>query len=196
MTRHDDRRDLSPLTGKADEELMLALRMASTPSELDDDVNERLIAAALEDPLAPPTDAELVASARLRAALDGGPSTQDSRLAQAFAAAARPTRLDAHDAQRLVEDALAPRRPRSNVIYVAFGSAVAVTAAAATLLLFLGPGRQHPTPPAAAFVSSRSTTDLFVEKFRTGETSLRIDRIAEARERDLRQNRYLAWGVK
>ncbi len=193
MTQHDDHLEL--LSGEAEEELMLALRMASTPTELDDRVNERLIAAAFEDPLAPPTEEELVASARLRDALDGGPSTPEARLAAALAATATPSDLDEQSAKRLVEEALANRPRHSNVIYVAFASAVAVTAAAAAALL-LAPAPPRTAPPAAAFVSSRSTTELFAEKFETNETSHRVDRIAEARQRDLRRNRYLAWGLK
>jgi hypothetical protein len=37
---------------------------------------------------------------------------------------------------------------------------------------------------------------LFAERFETGETTARMDLIASARSRDLRNNRYTAWGVR
>ena len=44
--------------------------------------------------------------------------------------------------------------------------------------------------------ASRPTGELFAERFKTGSTTDRIDRIAAARAHDLRENRYTAWGVR
>jgi hypothetical protein len=46
-----------------------------------------------------------------------------------------------------------------------------------------------------AQVQSRSTAPLF-RVGSEGATSSRIDRIASARSRDLRDNRYAQWGVR
>jgi hypothetical protein len=198
MTFHPDdpRDDLELLDPAVEEELMLALRMATHPTELDARINEQLIAAAFEDPFAPPTDEEVAASERLRDALAGDPPSPDARLAAALAATSDPRELNDDHLEALVEQALSTERPRSNVIYVFFGGAIAITAAAAAALLFVSPVEPRAPAPADAFVSSRTTTNLFAERFKTEATTERMDRIATARQRDLRRNRYLAWGVK
>jgi hypothetical protein len=92
-------------------------------------------------------------------------------------------------------------RPR--VIYVAFGAATALLAAAAALALVIGSlssdeaplSAQAPLAP-AALSTSRSSAALFQEPFTLEGTTARMDRIANERERELRQNRYLAWGVR
>jgi hypothetical protein len=48
----------------------------------------------------------------------------------------------------------------------------------------------------AALSTSRSSSALFREPFTLEGTTARVDRIAGERERELRQNRYLAWGVR
>jgi hypothetical protein len=42
----------------------------------------------------------------------------------------------------------------------------------------------------------RSTVSLFSERFETEDTTARMDAIASARGRELRDNRYAAWGVR
>src|SRR5262245_41237567 len=92
-------RDLKPpsdsevialLDEQSEEELMRALRNAWMPGALDPAVNEALIAAALEDPLAPPSEQELVESERLRQALEGRADHPQAELARALRAAASP----------------------------------------------------------------------------------------------------------
>ena len=198
MTRRPDDRRRAPafLHVPTDEELMQAVRSAESPPELDLQVNERLIAAAFEDPVAPPTEEELRESAQLREALDGGKTTPDAELAAALAAATTPRTLAGDRLDELVGRALAAPKRRSNVIYVAFAAVATTAAVAAAALLVLVPADPRSTRPSTAFATSRTTTDLFRHKFRPGETTSRVDRIAASRERDLRSNRYLAWGLK
>jgi hypothetical protein len=81
-----------------------------------------------------------------------------------------------------------------------FGASSAILAAAAAALLFL-PALSRSTPPApsaeaGAWVKPHSTAPLFSDRFETGDTTARIDLIASTRGRDLRDNRYAAWGVR
>jgi hypothetical protein len=82
------------------------------------------------------------------------------------------------------------------VIYVAFGGAGLALAAAAALLLALGGLSQKAAEPASEpLLRPRSTAPLFSERF-DADVTARVDRIAEVRSRDLRENRYVAWGAK
>ena len=77
--------------------------------------------------------------------------------------------------------------------------AVLAMAAAGALFLRVGERADSASSLAAApaLTAPRSAQDLFDEPFpRTGGTSERVDRIASARERELRANRYAAWGVR
>lgn len=177
-------------------ELMAALVAAARPRELDPRVHERLLAEALEAPLAPPTEAELVESERLRNALESGGAHPDADVLRALGAAFSV----ADDAA--VERALSAAeraRPRSNVFFVWFGAASAVVAAAAAVALFVAGSSTAEAPIARAaeeLVRVRSTAELFDAPFETSGTTARMDRIAAARGRELRENRYAAWGVK
>jgi hypothetical protein len=163
---------------------------------------------------APATEDELRAAAALAAALEPGSSptglaADDASYAEALRhafdpAPIAPARLDA-----LVDgaiDAALPRQ-RGRLIRVAFGGSAAVLAMAAAAVLFLRLGERSESATQATVASSavlspvltspRSAQDLFDEPFpRTGGTSARVDRIASARERELRANRYAAWGVR
>ncbi len=217
MSQADEAETLSA----ADEAAMLtALEAALRPGELDPTVNERLIELALEDPLAPPSEAELVESARLRDALAGHGAHDDLAALGALRTAYQAGDRDAPDLESALERALpaAPSR-RSNVIYAVFGAGSAMLAAAAALVLVLGGTSSKEAPVAASaplasgaaqsvamaeadnpgdFARPRSTASLFTtgEPFRTADTTARMDRIASARSRDLRDNRYAAWGVR
>jgi hypothetical protein len=67
-------------------------------------------------------------------------------------------------------------------------------------MLVLLPAEQRDTPAAAVapprLEVSRSTAALFSERFAPGHATERIDRIAVARERELRKNRFASWGVQ
>ena len=202
MTSHDDK--LTALLDPAlERELGEMLRAAWSPSEVDPALNEALIEAALEDPLAPPTEEELVESERLRRALEGDGDHPDAELARVLAAAAgRGKTLAPGDAEQLAARATKHEKP-SNVIYVVFGAAAAAAALAASAMLFVFPAAERGDSAAVSsgaaattLAVSRSTAPLFDQKFEPGQTSQRVDRIAAARARELRRNRYAMWGVR
>jgi len=187
------------------EELARALLAAWAPTELDAAVNEALIAAAIEDPLAPPTDEEVAESERLRLALDGHGEHPDAVLAHALRLAVTPSELETDASERLAEAVASPHaspKRRSNVLYVTFGAVgTAIAALAASWLLLLRPaldsgGGRDLARQAQDLAVSRSTAALFSEKFETSATTHRVDRIASARSRELRSNRYALWGVR
>lgn len=194
----------APLDLETEAQLLAALEAALRPAALDRAVNERLIEQALEDPLAPASSEELAESARLRDALEAGSAHEDAgaltALRAAFGAgASEPTRLEQAITAAVAAPAQAPRG-RGNVIYALFGGAAAVLAAAAALVLVVGGGRSEaPSLDASAagqYSKPRSTAPLFEASFQTAATSARIDLIASVRSRDLRDNRYAAWGVR
>jgi hypothetical protein len=207
--------DLAPLDPRALAELLEALACAVRPEPLSEARNEQLIGWALEDPLAEPSDAERVESERLRRALDGEGEHAALGLVQALRSAASPSagaefaarRALAESNQRLERpDAAAQSRGPSRV-YALFGGAAAVLALAASVVLFLAPAEKRDmsavssrsAAPLAAqleLTAPHSTQPLFSQKFESGETSARIDRIAVARSRELRDNRYALWGVR
>lgn len=178
-----------------------ALRAAVRPAELDSAEHERLLELVLDDPLAPPSEAELVESARLRDALaSNDPAHADAALLAALRAPFAEEDGQAA-AQQLPAEAAqtGPQKPGRNVIYGTFGAASVVLAAAAALALTFGsvsrdsaPGASAPLPP---LVRPHSTAPMFANHFNSNTTA-RMDMIASARERDLRDNRYAAWGVR
>ncbi len=172
--------------------LALALRAAYDPAPLAQARHARLLAAALEDPFAPPTEEEVRASERLRQALEMGDDRHPAAaLARALAAAHHPETLPSERAGRAARTAVGKR---ANVVFAAFGAA-ALAAAAASAVLFAHAGLERPAT-APLLARSRSTAELFHERFEPGQASARIDRIATARERDWRDNQYSLWGVR
>lgn len=197
-----DEQEPLPLPQEQEAELLEALEAALRPAELDPAVQERLIEMALEDPLAPPNQEELVESARLRDALDQGRPHEDQALLTALRSAAEP-----RDDQAAVENAMRGvlrdedrgakgASGRGNVIYAVFGGASALLAAAAVLTLFIGTAAKEAPAPSADYAKPRSTAPLFSERFDTQNTTARMDLIASERSRDLRDNRYASWGVR
>ena len=203
MSQADEDETLPPEQEAA---LLAALEAALRPSELDPELNERLIELSLEDPLAPPSAEELVESERLRDALAHGGAHEDAEVLRALQAtfADEPGREHESAVERALEGALGsvakPRPKRGNVVYAVFGAASAVLAAAAAVALFLGTLSRSSEPAASVsasvLVRPHSTAPLFAERFETGDTTARMDAIAGARSRDLRDNRYAAWGVR
>lgn len=183
-----------PLPPEQETELLEALEAALRPAELGPAVQERLIEMALEDPLAPPTEEELVESARLRDALEQGTSHEDQPLLSALRSAGAPA-LNQAAVESAVQGAL-QHKPRGNVIYAVFGGASAVLAAAATWMLFIGTAAKEAPAPPADYAKPRSTASLFSETFDTQGTTARVDLIARERSRELRDNRYASWGVR
>lgn len=186
---------------EAESELLEALVAALRPSAIDPATHERLLQMALEDPLAPPSSEELAESARLRDALERGTSHEADDLLGALRAPFETPAADASSVERALQRALEPApapSTRGRVIYAWFGGASVVLAAAAAIALVIGPVRQHAAPVSAAprLVRPHSTAELFADRFETSTTSERMDLIVSARSRDLRDNRYAAWGVR
>lgn len=195
-------RDEAILPPETEAELLEALSAAWRPASIDPVTLERLVQMALEDPLAPPTPEELVESARLRDALEGGAAHEADPLLGALRAPFESLAGDGARVERALGRALEPNvapTRRGRVIYAWFGGASVALAAAAAIAL-LTSTLQRSAPDAAlvapTLVRPHSTTDLFVDRFETSTTSERMDVIASARARDLRDNRYAAWGVR
>ncbi len=188
----DEFDDDAPLDPSAETALAAALRAAYAPDELEPARHAEILRIALEDPFAPASADELRESERLRHALESGDEAHpDAALARALAAALRPEELPRATAERAA-GRVKVRKP--NVVYVTFG-ALALAAAAGFALFVARPGGSAPDA-SAALVPSRTTEALFHEAFVTGAATERIDRIASARERDARENRYALWGVR
>ncbi len=144
------------------------------------------------------SEEELAESARLRDALDGKAETADADLLRAVSLAHAPHALPPAENERLVERAIATARParRATVVRVMFAFS-GVAAIAATALMYLSTQASVARPP--PLVAVRSTQALFDKPFDSrgsGSASARIDRIALAREGDLRENRFAKWGVR
>jgi hypothetical protein len=202
---------ITPLEPEAEAELLQALEHALRPHALAPETNERLIELALTDPLAPASPSERAAAERLRDALETGATESDAELARALGAAFRSSsEASALEAsERALETALPARRAArssrepSKVVYGVFGGAGAVLALAAAVALFAGVRKAEPVAassdalrPSETFALPRTSAALFDTPFELRATTARIDRIASARQRDLRGNRYAAWGVR
>jgi len=199
MSEISDRDEGPPELDAAEESRLIALlRHAFAPSEIEHARHERLLLAALEDPLAEASPEELLESERLRQALDGYGDHEHLRLTRALSAAFAPSQQRPLPEPKL--EAKARVRPVRAVIFARFAGAAAALALAAGVLLRLLPdlgNGSQPTPDLAilALAQSRSTAPLF-QAAAVAAPSERIDRIASARSRDLRDNRYALWGVR
>jgi hypothetical protein len=174
-----------------------ALRAAWQPTQVDPSLHARLLARALEDPLAPATASEQADAGQLRDALQDGSPHEAAELARALRSAWQPAALDARVHRTLVARAV---RPRHNVVFVAFGAAAGVVAIAASVLLVVRtavPERAITRSTTGDVLTrSRSTAPLFADKFRVEDTTRRIEQIAAVREQELRRNRFATWGVR
>ncbi|MCA9642407.1 MAG: hypothetical protein KC492_17015 [Myxococcales bacterium] len=200
--------DAEWLSEEAESDFAEQLRAAFSPLELSPQLNQTLIELALEDPFAEADEEEQAESERLREALDLGESHPLADLARSVHAAADPGRIDAVRNQELLEAALAgadrgSKGGNAKVIRVAFGAVTAVLAAAAGMLLWVQTQGDAPNAAPSSIQAasqelavSRSTASLFHEKFDTKHTSERVDRIAMARAKELRKNRYASWGAR
>ena len=193
----DPDQELPELDPAEEERLASALRHAFAPSPIDPERHERLLRIALEDPFAPASADELVESERLRQAFEGAGEHADLALARALSAAHSPEPAPSASLARVSEALEQPAQGK--VLYLRFGAvATALAAAAAVLLLFGSPTSRAPAPDlqALTLAQSRSTAPLFQMAAVPGAPSLRIDRIASVRARELRENRYALWGVR
>lgn len=177
------------------------LALAWDPPPLNPKAHDTLLHRALQDPSAPASEQERREARRLRDALSGQGEHADADLAQAIQLAAGVPAPKRSNALRPAEVQSRLARPAApNVVYVVFGAVGLAAAAAALLGLFLHTVDDAPValdaPEPVPLLESRSTTTLFKDKFVVGRTSERMDRIALARDRDLRNNRFTLWGVR
>jgi hypothetical protein len=186
------------------EPLVADLRAAHAPRPLDGADLDAILARALGDEAAA-TRAERAAAERLRAELAGEAAIEEAALLRAIKLAAAPTALAPQRNEALIEAALSGRTlrrrlaPVRRIAPVTLATLAGVTALAAGLALFVGQAGRPAPGAATALIRARSTDALFdaATPFpRTGEESARIDRIADARAADLRNNRYARWGVR
>ncbi|HEY3495594.1 MAG TPA: hypothetical protein VGK73_12945 [Polyangiaceae bacterium] len=206
MSAYDERPELAPgeaLPPEREAELAEALRAAFAPAPLSSERHAELLASALEDPFAPASAEEIRESERLRRALDEGDDTHEgAALARALRAALQPEELrapaEAH-ARAGVAASASKASGRGNVVYASFGALALAAAAAFALLLTREPepeASKTAASPRPALLQSRTTGPLFQEPFEAGQTSARVDRIALARSRELRENQYALWGLR
>jgi hypothetical protein len=149
---------------------------------------------------APATDEERAQAETLRLALDDPrrPST-DADLARALSSAWSPRDLPAEMHRALIRQALRGHGSRKGiqVVRLTFGAGAVIALAAAVFLLVRGEREAGTAHVTTAMAVSRSTQDLFVDRFAsTGGESARVDRIAMARAADLRENEFARWGVR
>lgn len=187
--------------------LLNAIGSAASPEALDPHRHAQLLKAALspsgnsaqivDDPLAPPSANELIAAAATRKGLEANP------LVSLLRAAYAPSELAPDSARSILDSTLkspAPltlhnARARSatfwGVLAVAAAAVLWVARATQPHLDGLNPSGQSQLNLA----QSRTTRSLFSESFAHSSASERIDRIAQVRQRELRNNRYLMWGL-
>jgi hypothetical protein len=186
--------EVAPLDPAVERELAEAIRSAWEPALLDPARHRQILELSLEDPFAEPTEEEVRESARLRRALDEGDASHpDAELARLLRSATRPSPAGPRGTPAVP----LPTRATGRVVYATFG-AIAL-AAAAGFALFVARPKSQPSAssaPIPVLRASRPTGELFAERFETGGTTDRIDRIALARAHDLRENRYAMWGVR
>ncbi len=181
-----------------------ALAAAWRPTDLSEAVHEALLSAALDDPMAEPSREERRAASELRDALANRTDHPDVALAEALRSAAAPQPVSELVSARAARAAIdsgsatsAGGGKRSRVVVAFIGSALAAAAAFAIAVnIPRGPTPTGPTAAQPDLAQARSASELFSQKFERHQTSSRVDRIARARARDLRANRYAAWGVK
>lgn len=198
------RRELeNPATTHEAALLAAALKRALEPKSLSEDEHRALLDRALRDVDAPASDDEIERGERLRDELDDPGSTHpDVQLARALRLAVQPRALEAATHRKILDHALGePRARRMRVTWTTIFVAAAAAAAIAVIKLpRVNVGSPTATWSAANagmdMIKVHSVDDLFGEPFPKDQPpSARIDRLAEARARDLRANRFAKWGV-
>jgi hypothetical protein len=214
-------RELAEALAEGHDPLGEALMSALRPGELDDDVHERILEAALSgkaaalatpEPLATPKEAAEAARLRDSLARDAGADGVGvghplAELARAVKNAHEPRPIAQLRNEALLRPAL--RAPtRSQARRTLSGVVVTALAIAAGLFLYVRGREQHApqahvAPPDVelflpGMVEERTTAPMFErEDFPPeGGHTTRIDRITEARSSDLRQNRFVSWGIE
>jgi hypothetical protein len=175
------------------EALIASVRPTPLSSARHEEILARALGATPEEDAATPE--ELADASAFAQAIDGRGDHADLALARALRFATRPEALAAEALEGALARSLGQRKRAPNVYFVSFGAASAVLALAAGVLLFLRfePAEPEPRPE---LLLSRSLAPLLGPEAADLSASARLDRIASARSRDLRANRYAAWGVR
>lgn len=176
--------------------LVAAITAANSPKPLDPRRHEQLLDVVLGrqgDPLASPGQQELVRAA----------TVMSDPLVATLQAAYAPLELSP-EVENIVRDSAigrphpAVQRLRPRLAATLWG--VLSIAAIAVIWITTSRGRIDGLRPnhraEINFMPARSTGSMFAEPFANSTASERIDRIAQARQRDLRENRYLLWGLR
>jgi hypothetical protein len=155
------------------------------------------------DELTPPTPEELEQARALREALESDGDHPDAELCRALRAAYDPAEIEPRAHEWIVKRAVLRTQPKRRAKIVAlFATGTALALAAGVVLVLSGgvwshDAGDHDTLATASLVRSRSTQPLFDAPFaRHGGNSERMDRIASARGKDFRTNRFARMGVK
>lgn len=185
--------------------LLDSIASAASPEGIDPGRHAQLLEAALnpagnvdqllDDPLTPPSTDEIIAAAATRKNLEAEPLVLLLRAAHA------PSELSPASAQSVLNAALAkltfPKRQHPRVS--TFWGLLAVAAAAVLWVANATEPSVEGLAPAGRsqleFAQSRTTGSLFSNARERSTASERIDRIAQVRQKDLRRNRYLLWGL-
>jgi hypothetical protein len=195
--------DAQPIDADSRDSLVAAIASAAEPASLDMRRHEQLLARALggtepeaEDPFAPPSDHELAGIAGRNLVAD---DPLAASLLAAYAPQALPPEIERSIRVSVLNQTLAPIPRRRPSTAATLWGALAVAAVA---VLWIASATQTWTDgvvgrarPQANLTPSRSTRSMFAEPFANSTASQRIDRIAQARQKDLRENRYLMWGL-
>lgn len=195
------------------EPLVGMLIAAASPRELSEEEHERILGRVLgelpamqEEPAADARERE--AAEALRRALEGAIAAREDHelagLAEALRNAHGPRPITEIRNEALLRPALRSAGRSGSRTFFAAAAGVLALAASVTALWMSGPKDTAPGPAARielapGMVEARSTAPLFsVEDFPQGggKTSERMDKISAARASDLRNNRYLAWGIE
>lgn len=195
------RRELeNPASTHEDALLARALKTGVEPAPLSDEENRALIDRALERPEGAPTPEEIAESERLRQELDDPGSTHpDVLLARSLRLAVAPKPIEAATHRKILDRVLGDTRARrvTRGALIAFAFAAAAAVSFAVIPLRHGDeSNPDESSTSAALIKVHSVDDLFSEPYPKDQlASARIDRIAEARARDLRFNKFAKWGV-
>ena len=188
-----------PRSTHEDAKLARALKRTVDPRALDDEEHRALLDRVLSEDDAAPTPEEIAESERLREELDDpGSQHPDVLLARSLRHAVAPKPIEAATHRKILDRVLPESRPRRVQTFV-LASVFAAAAAIALAIIPLRKGDESSIGPdvSAGLVHVHAADDLFAEPFPKEQlTSARIDRIASARTRDLRSNRFAKWGVR
>ncbi len=153
--------------------------------------------AAYDDPFAPPSAEELSAAESLREHFDSDPLVQSLRSAQRPFTPSSELEFAARETV-LARLRKSPTRRARRLAPSAWGMFAAAAAAALWLVVKSNgvvDGSLSAQSHSKSLAVSRSTDSLFAKPFASSSNSERIDRIAQARSRELRDNRYTIWGL-